>query len=509
MFLLVLLALTIGEAGWNGVLSFLTLGDAAANITVTEVVGISNSQIGIFSTMYFTGQLVAAPYLGYLADQRGRRPALLFSLLIAMVGGVFIGLAPVSATSSFGFVPLLIACVVQGCGVGGAIPITEALIVEHFDDEDEKQRGFWSCLVSLGWPFGTIITTSLAWILVPPIAEQNGGNVTNAVLNVALHTQKVRQSNQVISGWQSVWSAQGGLHGWPGLYVTLAAINAVCILWIWAKLPESSKFIKMQREKLESPMPKSSRQRGGSPSKYSLSLSRSDLWTWILVCIIWFAVSFSGNGFAVTLPLLLNKRSSGPNSRASYLYPQLMLWSIVGVPGVFLAAYLVEWKSFGRQRVVILSSILTALCFLGFTIFQSQLAATLTSSAQNVAVMCCWAGIATLTSELAPTTHRARLMGVSNMVKAVAGIAGPYVAGLFIESRPALPVFVFAGVMLLGSVAGMLLPNDTLGKKLSDDWRGDNEKGAQVSASTMGSGDLAIDNRHLLEHDSQDSSRER
>ena len=68
--------------------------------------------------------------------------------------------------------------------------------------------------------------------------------------------------------------------------------------------------------------------------------------------------------------------------------------------------------------------------------------------------MCCWAGIATLTSELAPTTHRARLLGASNVSKALAGIFGPFVGGLFVNSQPALPLLVFSGVMFCGAIAG-------------------------------------------------------
>ena len=76
-----------------------------------------------------------------------------------------------------------------------------------------------------------------------------------------------------------------------------------------------------------------------------------------------------------------------------------MLWSMRRHSGVFIAAYLVE-ASIGRNDGAVLVSDRRVL--LRVYAVSLPLAATLTSSAQNIVVMCCWAGIATLTSELAP-----------------------------------------------------------------------------------------------------------
>jgi MFS family permease len=474
--------------------------------------------IRALQTAYFSGQLLCAPFLGLLADRWGRRPALLLSLVVALLGGAAAGMAPVSSASAAGAVPLLIAVFVQGCGVGGAIPITEALVVEYFDEEDVAARGWWACLVSLGWPFGSVLSTAIAWILVPAMVHHGSGSHNNSssssISGPSRSPELFLLSSEFESGgslysdhapspsdtnhgdWQTAYSAQGGLHGWPGVYVVLSLINLLAVGLLWACLPESPIFLKLQRESaadnnkvshkvgalqdVSSTNPARVQQHQQQlakllkPAQPRSRLTCAETYTWVLICSIWFAVSFSGNGFAVTLPLFLNSKNSASAASADpHVYAQLMLWSAVGIPGVFIAAWAVEAESLGRKRVVVLSSLLTSVCFFVFTLCRSPVAATLTSSAQNVVVMCCWSGIATLTSELAPTTHRARLLGVSNMVKALAGIFGPYVGGFFVSSRPVLPLFVFSGVMLLGAIAGVLLPKDTRGQKLANDWYGD------------------------------------
>ena len=488
-FLLVLLALTLGEACWNSVLGFLELGDPAGNATVTKVAGLHDSQVGLFATSFFTGELLCSPLLGYLADSYGRRPALIISLSVALIGGTAAIVAPVSSAVVHGGVPgcapLLLALFVQGCGVGGAIPITEALVVEYFDEEDVRTRGWWACLISLGWPLGSVLSTTIAWVLIPMVHAKSGGHGGGSARNDNSHPSDT-------SGWQTAFQAQGGLHGWPGCYLILSCINILAIVLLWARLPESSKYLKMKRSQILGALSTTNTPKGllqdvlsqpkpacttNQQSQVRPRLTCSQTYTWLLICIIWFAVSFSGNGFAVTLPLFLNNvnnSSSGAIRPAQHprVFPEIMLWSLVGIPGVFIAGFLVEADSFGRKRVVVLSSFLTGVCFFMFALCHSSLAATLTSSAQNVVVMCCWAGIATLTSELAPTTHRARLLGISNMVKALAGIFGPYVGGLFAQSRPFVPLLVFSGVMCLGSIAGMLLPKDTRGQKLENEWQG-------------------------------------
>ena len=54
VFLLVLLALTLGEAGWNTALSFMELGDPAGNRTLTGATHLSADQVGAFAVRAFT-----------------------------------------------------------------------------------------------------------------------------------------------------------------------------------------------------------------------------------------------------------------------------------------------------------------------------------------------------------------------------------------------------------------------------------------------------------------------
>ena len=56
------------------------------------------------------------------------------------------------------------------------------------------------------------------------------------------------------------------------------------------------------------------------------------------------------------------------------------------------------------------------------------------------------------------------------MVKALAGIVAPYTAGLFVEAAPEVAVALFAAVMLVGALSAAVLPTETRGQELADDF---------------------------------------
>jgi hypothetical protein len=49
VFVLLVLALTLGEAGWNTALGFLELGDPAGNRTLTRATHLNADQVGAFA----------------------------------------------------------------------------------------------------------------------------------------------------------------------------------------------------------------------------------------------------------------------------------------------------------------------------------------------------------------------------------------------------------------------------------------------------------------------------
>ena len=157
LLLLLIVSLIFGEAVWVTGLQFLTQGSSGR-------FHLASHQSGLYATAFFAGQCVSSYFFGWLADVRGRRFSLLTSMMTALLFGTLTAIAPVSESSPLGWLPLLICCLLTGVGVGGAIPVTQSLVVELFP---AARRGFYSSIASLGWPIGGVISTVAGWLLFP------------------------------------------------------------------------------------------------------------------------------------------------------------------------------------------------------------------------------------------------------------------------------------------------------------------------------------------------------
>ena len=147
------------EAGWNSV-SASWARDPSSNTCVTATAHLAADQVGVFAGLHGAATVRAAPGIPrwYVEPQAGAADV--------DNGGPHrwcrCGRSPCVFASGLG--PMfLLGRFLQGCGVEGAIPITEALVVTD-DGEDIKSR-MVGLLMSLGWPFGSVLVTAIAWIM--------------------------------------------------------------------------------------------------------------------------------------------------------------------------------------------------------------------------------------------------------------------------------------------------------------------------------------------------------
>lgn len=109
--------------------------------------GASAMQITVLTSIFFTAQFFAAPWLGRLSDRVGRRPVLIFSQIGTLTALLMNALAP---TMAF----LYLSRVIDGI-TGGNITVAQAYLA---DVTDEKHRtrgmGLISAAFSLGFIFG-------------------------------------------------------------------------------------------------------------------------------------------------------------------------------------------------------------------------------------------------------------------------------------------------------------------------------------------------------------------
>jgi MFS family permease len=139
--------------------------------------GVSDLFIGLLAASYSLAQFVAAPTLGRISDERGRRPVLMLSVGVAGVAWTIFGFAAeIGATLgvTFGLVVLFSARLLAGAA-GGNIAAAQAYIADVTPPEDRTGAlGLVGAAFGLGFVFGPALGGLLA--------SDTAVSVTRAVL---------------------------------------------------------------------------------------------------------------------------------------------------------------------------------------------------------------------------------------------------------------------------------------------------------------------------------------
>lgn len=126
---------------------------------LTEEWHLSGATGGVISSSVFWGMMAGAVGLGFLSEILGRRKI----MIITIVGMAFFtflcGLAP--------NVPTFIACrVLVGVFTGAMIPVDLAYLAEI---SPAKRRGLIMGAIGVAWPFGSLLATGVASVVVPTV----------------------------------------------------------------------------------------------------------------------------------------------------------------------------------------------------------------------------------------------------------------------------------------------------------------------------------------------------
>src|SRR3977135_2354152 len=122
-----------------------------------QTFGASPLVIGLLFAIFSMCQLIAAPALGDLSDQYGRRPVLIFSLLGTVVSFVMLALAHTLTM-------LFLARIVDGLS-GGNISTARAYVADVTDPHERaKAYGFLGAAFGMGFIVGPGLAGVLATI---------------------------------------------------------------------------------------------------------------------------------------------------------------------------------------------------------------------------------------------------------------------------------------------------------------------------------------------------------
>ncbi|WP_211296502.1 MFS transporter [Paenibacillus donghaensis] len=114
-------------------------------------------QVGILTSINSVGMAVGAAAAGILADRFGRKPVLLWTLLIFSIAS---GLSAFAA----GFGILCVLRFIAGVGLGGELPVASTLVSESMP---ANQRGRAVVLLESFWALGWIVSALIAFFIIP------------------------------------------------------------------------------------------------------------------------------------------------------------------------------------------------------------------------------------------------------------------------------------------------------------------------------------------------------
>ncbi len=184
--------------------------------------------------------------------------------------------------------------------------------------------------------------------------------------------------------------------------------------------------------------------------------------TTVLLCITWFGLSFGWYGLNVWLPSLFKEEDIDLD-----IYVGSFVVTAANLPGNVLAALLVD--RMGRKNLMAGSILIAAATALGLAFANTAASVLILASLLNAVSNGGWNTLDALSTESFPTRLRTGALGVLAAFGRLGSISGQFVFGALIHVSIPLLLGSAATMLLVGAVAGFLLPKETAGEALDDD----------------------------------------
>ncbi len=422
----------------NGALKFI-IGVAAAgflfdsfDITIVgyalpkirQEFGLSPTEVGLVGSAALAGMGVGSWCWGWIADRWGRR--VVFASTVLMFS-VFTGVAGLAGSLGF----LVGARFLTGLGLGGMVPIDQALVTEY---APAGIRGRVAAMLPLCWPMGYFCAAGMALLLVPEFGWRwlFAIGVLPAILSFIIR-RRVPESPR--------WLASQGRH---------------------EEARESLHFVGVTDAKLE----QARRDVAAAPVRapvrdatfrdlFTPQYARRVIHTWLL----WFCSNFAATGFSVWLPTIYSTYYHIELSRT-------LLYTFI-VAGTQVVARICAFgliDIMGRKTMIVVAYGIAGCAALAFT--QST---TETSLLVNAMVYVFFQDIGNLamtvyTPEVYPVRIRGKGAAIAMGWGRFGGMTSPLIAGVLIGSGNLMLVWgMIAAMQFIASGLTLALAYETRG----------------------------------------------
>lgn len=385
----------------------LSIGFSAPSIAKTF--GLTIPEALQTGTIFFIGMLIGAFVFGRLADRIGRRPVLMWAVVIDACAGVASAFAP-------DYQWLLILRFLTGIGVGGTLPVDYTMMAEFLPS---KRRGRWLVWLESFWAVGTILLAILAlfassygddaWriiFFVTGIPALVGVVLRFYVPESPLYLNKIGKSEEARRVLERVAHTNG---------------NKVTI----GKLEPQS----MERK-----------------SVFAL-FARGLTQRTVSLLVAWMFISVAYYGVFVYLPVKLSAEGMGFMRGQEFL----IVLALAQLPGFALSAYAVE--RYGRKPTLIGFLLLSAVGCLLYSLGNSVPLIVGSTLLMSFSLLGTWGALYAFTPEVYPTDLRASGMGMAGAVARLGGLFAPALIAPIMATHFTLSLFVLAGLLIVGAIA--------------------------------------------------------
>ncbi|XP_068430271.1 synaptic vesicle 2-related protein [Clinocottus analis] len=402
---------------------------------------LQSHEVALITSVVFVGMGIGSVVIGTMSDSYGRKAILIISMCWVMFYGFLSAFAPV-----YRWVLFLRGLV--GFGLGGS----HQSMTLYSEFLPVKARGKRMMLISIFWSLGSIFAVLVALVTMPTL------------------------------GWR--WML--------GLSTIPAAIFVCVSPW----LPESARFhvLTGRTEKAMATLARIAKENGKVMLKGKLinnnqtvhghikTLFSNRYWkTTLLMWFIWFANTFCYYGIIlVTLELYQADHSCkmaqggiiGPSCSLGCKYLTLadytdFLWTTVAeLPGSLFALLMID--RIGRKKSMALFFFIFSLSILPMYGCIGRTAVTICAFVARAFICGGFQLAIVYTPEVFPTGSRALAIGTSGSFGRLGCLITPFVAQVLLRKSVFLTMSMYCGCSLLGGIACLILPIETMGQGLQE-----------------------------------------
>lgn len=377
----------------------------------------------------------------------GRRKGYLATALFTGIFGV------VSALSQ-NFVSMLILRGLLGFGIGGS-PVAFSFLAEFLP---RSNRGSFLIFFEAFWTLGTIVEVFLAWAILPSLGWRTLLIASSVPLWLLLGAYPwLPESPRYLL-------ISGDYNGAVNVLSATAVTNKI-------SLPKNARLAVDFKED----------HRGSVAELINPGIRRLSLLLWILWVVhavlyygnVLFTPKFYGSHLNDSYPSsspstpIQQQNNNGEDSSpseskmiSSSLFVFVLLTTVAELPGLAIAAFLVE--RLGRKKTIaaMLSLCVVAVSGLFFSGIPKFLGICLLAVSRmgiNGALATLW----TYTPEAYPTTLRATGLGVANGLSKLATTGTPFISTALPDNYLWVAILVFTACCIIGIATALMLPFDT------------------------------------------------